>query len=123
MKSILDLKNPIDIVNDNKTNNTDERKKKALSDITKDYVFTVDNFIKMCLILIRIRANIPVIMMGETGCGKTSLIRKLSELQNNGECNLIIDNIHAGHTNEDIIKFIEEKVIPERKRKIRKKKI
>ena len=116
LKSILDLKNPIDIVKDNKNSNKDEKEdKKALSEITKDYVFTVDNFIKMCLILIRIRANIPVIMMGETGCGKTSLIRKLSELQNNGECNLIIDNIHAGHTNEDIIKFIEEKVIPEAK--------
>ena len=87
LKSILDLKNPIDIVQDNKTKNEDEKEnRKALSEITKDYVFTVDNFIKMCLILIRIRANIPIIMMGETGCGKTSLIRKLSELQNNGEC-------------------------------------
>ena len=54
--------------------------------------------------------------MGETGCGKTSLIRKLSELQNNGKCLLVIDNIHAGHTNEDIIKFIDEKVIPEAKK-------
>jgi ABC-type nitrate/sulfonate/bicarbonate transport system ATPase subunit len=62
-------------------------------------------------------------MMGETGCGKTSLIRKLSELQNNGECNLIIDNIHAGHTNEDIIKFIEEKVIPEAKKLKEKEKL
>ena len=69
----------------------------------------------MCLILIRLRAKIPVIMMGETGCGKTSLIRKLSELQNNGQCLLIIDNIHAGHTDEDIIKFINEQVIPEAK--------
>ena len=83
----------------------------SLSEITKNYVFTEDNFIKMCLILIRLRANIPVIMMGETGCGKTSLIRKLSELMNNGDCNLVIDNIHAGHTNEDIINFIETKVI------------
>ena len=33
----------------------------------------------MALILLKIRAGIPVIMMGETGCGKTSLIRKLSQ--------------------------------------------
>ena len=65
----------------------------------------------MFLILIRLRAGIPVIMMGETGCGKTSLIRKLSELQNNGKCLLVIDNIHAGHHDEDIINFIENKVI------------
>ena len=77
----------------------------------------------MCLILIRLRANIPVIMMGETGCGKTSLIRKLSELQNNGKCLLVIDNIHAGHTNDDIINFIETKVIPEAKKLSEKEKI
>ena len=102
-KSILDIKNSIDEKKDDLV---------PLSEISKDYVFTVDNFIKMCLILIRLRANIPVIMMGETGCGKTSLIRKLSELQNNGNFLLVIDNIHTGHTNEDIIKFIEEKVLP-----------
>ena len=70
----------------------------------------------MVLILLRIRANIPVIMMGETGCGKTSLIRKLSELINNGSNNnMKILNIHAGITDKDIIKFLEEKVINEAK--------
>ena len=105
LKSILDIKNPIEKKeNDNNII--------SLKDITKDYVFTEDNFIKMCLILIRLRANIPVIMMGETGCGKTCLIRKLSEMQNNGKSLLITDNIHAGHSNEDIINFIEKEVIP-----------
>ena len=46
--------------------------------IDKDeYVITNDNFRKMVLIIYRIVANIPVILMGETGCGKTSLIKKL----------------------------------------------
>jgi len=111
LKSILDLDNPVEI--ENKDNLEEKDRKISLMEMTKNYVITVDNFIKMCLILIRIRANVPIIMMGETGCGKTSLIRKLSELQNDGKCLLVIDNIHAGHTNEDIIKFIEEKVIPE----------
>ena len=57
--------------------------KKSLEEITGDYVLTADNFVKMVLILLRIRSRIPVIMMGETGCGKTSLIRKLSEMLNN----------------------------------------
>ena len=109
LKSILDIKNPIE-------KKEGKNELISLSEITKDYVFTEDNFIKMCLILIRLRANIPAIMMGETGCGKTSLIRKLSELQNNGKCLLVIDNIHSGHTNEDIINFIEVKVIPEAKK-------
>ena len=87
-----------------------------LEKITKDYVFTADNFIKMVLILIRIRSGIPVIMMGETGCGKTSLIRKLSEMKNEGEKNKMkIMNIHAGTNDEDIIKFINKSVIPEAK--------
>ena len=84
---------------------------KSLEEIADDYVFTSDNFLKMCFILIRIRANIPIIMIGETGCGKTYLIKKFSELQNNGEKLLVIDNIHAGHSNKDIIEFIEENVI------------
>ena len=39
------------------------------------YVLTADNVLKMVLIIQRIRVGIPVIVMGETGCGKTSLIR------------------------------------------------
>ena len=38
----------------------------------------------MILILIRIRNKIPVITMRETGYGKIALIRKLSEMKNNG---------------------------------------
>ena len=69
------------------------------------YVFTADNYIKTILILLRIRAKIPIIMMGETGCGKTSLIKMISKLKNNI---MLIFKIHAGITNEDIIKFIED---------------
>ena len=42
-----------------------------LNNIVDSYVFTADNFIKLMLILIRIRSKIPIILMGETGCGKT----------------------------------------------------
>ena len=91
--------------------------KKTLLEIADDYVFTADNFFKMVLILLRIRANIPVIMMGETGCGKTALIRKLSELLNNGSKNKMkILNIHAGTNDKDIIDFLERKVIPKAER-------
>ena len=50
-----------------------------------NYVITSDNYRKMILISYRILADIPVILMGETGCGKTGLIRKLYQLLNNGE--------------------------------------
>ena len=106
LKEILDIPNPI------KRGEPSERK--SLEEIAGNYVFTADNFVKMVLILLRIRSNIPVIMMGETGCGKTSLIRKLSEMKNNGNANKMkILNIHAGTNDNDIIKFIKEKVLPD----------
>ena len=105
LKEILNLKNPIE--------KSEKNKLISLEEITKNYVFTSDNFSKMIFILMRIRANIPVIMMGETGCGKTALIRKLSELMNNGKTDKMkILNIHAGTTDQEIIDFIEKKVLP-----------
>ena len=79
-----------------------------LRNYSNSYVFTSDNFIKLILILTRIRANIPVVMMGETGCGKTSLLRVLSKLQNKGELKMKIKNIHAGIEEEDIVEFINK---------------
>lgn len=58
----------------------------------------------MQLILLRVNSNIPVIMMGETGCGKTSLIKILADLLN---VKLHILNIHAGICDKDIVSFIE----------------
>ena len=58
---------------------------------------TVDIFRKMILILYRIIANIPVILMGETGCGKTALIKNLNKLLNNGKETLETVNIHPSY--------------------------
>ena len=104
LKDILDIKNPVE----KNINNS----RISLEEIAGNYVFTADNFVKMILILLRINAKIPVIMMGETGCGKTSLIRKLAEMKNDGEAvNMKIMDIHAGTTDNDIIEFIDN-VIP-----------
>ena len=53
-----------EIINNNKT--------------LQSYVFTNDNFVKMYLLIMRTRANIPTIIMGETGCGKTKLLQMFS---------------------------------------------
>ena len=72
------------------------------------YAFTTDNYIKMVYILMKIRANIPIIMMGETGCGKTSLIKMLSLIKNQGkETRMKILNIHQGIGDDEIISFLE----------------
>ena len=72
-------------------------------------MITNDNFKKLVLIVYRIIANVPVIIMGDTGCGKTSLITKLNQILNNGENTLEIVNIHPGIT-DDILCQIMEKV-------------
>ena len=55
-----------------------KKKLKSIEEIVRENVFTADNFIKIILILLRIREYISIIIMGKTGCGKTSLIKKLS---------------------------------------------
>ena len=78
-----------------------------LKNIVGNYVYTTDNFIKVILILLRIRAKIPVIMMGETGCGKTTLIEMAFKLINKKNIEIKKLNIHSGTTDKDIIKFIQ----------------
>lgn len=62
----------------------------------RDYVLTADNFIKMHLIRLRADLQLPIIIMGETGCGKTSLIKFFVE-RVLGE-QLTVISIHAGVT-------------------------
>ncbi len=66
-------------------------------------VFTLDNFMKLVLIYLRVRSNLPIILMGETGVGKTSLVEYLSKVID-AEC--ITLNIHAGISDEEIINFV-----------------
>ena len=44
-------------------------------DVDPSYELTSDNVMKMMAIWMRFKCNIPVVIMGETGCGKTRLIR------------------------------------------------
>ncbi|CAG8487332.1 35591_t:CDS:10 [Gigaspora margarita] len=67
------------------------------------YALSTDNLLKMALVLLRSRANVPVVICGEAGCGKTSLIQFLSEVVN---VKFEILNLHAGITKERILEFI-----------------
>ena len=71
-----------------------------------EYVVTADNFLKMCIIYLRVQSRVPVVIMGETGCGKTSLIKFFS--QNILNDKLIIFNIHAGITASMILDKVYE---------------
>ncbi|XP_067672826.1 uncharacterized protein [Haliotis asinina] len=74
-----------------------------LNKIDEMYALTPDNLLKMVLIVLRVRAHIPVILMGDTGCGKTSLIHYLSKI-----CGVLfsVQNIHAGVEESDIVDFV-----------------
>ena len=117
LKIILNINNEIgDFPGHNEEDSEEEEndRLKTLYEIKGNYVFTPDNYLKMVLVLLRIRANIPVILMGETGCGKTALIEKLSEMLNNGDKNQLKKlNIYSGTNNHDIIQFLEKEVIPQ----------
>ena len=65
---------------------------KDVDDPDESYVLTVDNLIKMLAIQTRFRCDIPVVVIGETGCGKTRLIRYMCDLaKQKSECkNLLI---------------------------------
>ena len=81
------------------------------------YCLTGDNLLKMLAIFIRLRVGIPVILMGECGCGKTALLNYLCAWL--GVTLLILD-VHGGTTPEEIEGIFET---AERKRDLNKKPI
>ncbi len=68
---------------------------------------TRDNVMKIALLHLRIKAGIPIIIMGETGVGKTVLVELL---------NLLIDgrvktlSLHAGNKEREIKQFVKHHV-------------
>ena len=108
-KFLKRLKHILNLPNDLERDEGDKRSLISILNIgTDNYVITEDNYKKMVLLVYRIKANVPVIIMGETGCGKTSLITKLSQILNNGEKLVKIINIHPGITDEEISKRMKE---------------
>lgn len=79
-------------------------------DPDETYELTTDNILKMLAIHMRFRCDIPVIIMGETGCGKTRLIKFLCELQRSGVAttNMKLVKVHGGTTSETIYSKVRE---------------
>lgn len=79
-------------------------------DPDETYELTTDNILKMLAIHMRFRCDIPVIIMGETGCGKTRLIKFLCELRRSGVAteNMKLVKVHGGTTSEMIYNKVRE---------------
>ncbi|XP_074900257.1 E3 ubiquitin-protein ligase RNF213 isoform X2 [Buteo buteo] len=79
-------------------------------DPDETYELTTDNVLKILAIEMRFRCNIPVVIMGETGCGKTRLIKFLCKLRRS--CveveNMKLVKVHGGTTAEMIYARIKE---------------
>ena len=75
---------------------------------TRQYALTGDNVLKMMLVHVRVTASLPVVIMGETGCGKTSLLKYLQQAACVPDDNFRVLNIHAGIGKPQIIAFVRE---------------
>lgn len=72
------------------------------------YTLTADNCLKMMLVHVRICAGQPIVISGETGCGKTSLIKFLLYLLGMPRDNFRVLNVHAGVGRERITEFVTD---------------
>nr|XP_039261340.1 E3 ubiquitin-protein ligase rnf213-alpha-like isoform X1 [Styela clava] len=73
------------------------------------YELTTDNVLKILAIYMRLKCNIPVIVMGETGCGKTRMVEFMSKLRaagNENVRNMVTLKVHGGVMAEDIYRSV-----------------
>ncbi|XP_061866845.1 E3 ubiquitin-protein ligase RNF213 isoform X2 [Colius striatus] len=79
-------------------------------DPDETYELTMDNVLKILAIEMRFRCNIPVVIMGETGCGKTRLIKFLCRLRRSHVEveNMRLVKVHGGTTAEMIYARVQE---------------
>ncbi|ROL47362.1 E3 ubiquitin-protein ligase rnf213-alpha [Anabarilius grahami] len=80
------------------------------TDPDETYELTTDNMLKMLAIHMRFRCGIPVIIMGETGCGKTRLIKFLCEMHRGGVAteNMKLVKVHGGTSSNIIYTKVRE---------------
>ncbi|PAA48036.1 hypothetical protein BOX15_Mlig016388g2 [Macrostomum lignano] len=77
------------------------------------YELTMDNVKKMLAIYMRFRSEIPVVLMGETGCGKTKLVEFLARIMLPAQsdiCNMRILKVHGAVTTADVVKAVQDAV-------------
>ncbi|XP_059403390.1 E3 ubiquitin-protein ligase rnf213-alpha-like [Carassius carassius] len=80
------------------------------TDPDETYELTTDNMLKMLAIHMRFRCGIPVIIMGETGCGKTRLIKFLCEMHRGAVAsdNMKLVKVHGGTSSDMIYTKVRE---------------
>jgi len=69
----------------------------------KGFVLTIDNVFKMLAVYFRLQAGMPVVIMGETGCGKTFSIKYLATILAFPFYKL---DVHGGLNEQDVVDFM-----------------
>lgn len=82
----------------------EESMKEKKQDI-KRLSFTRDNFMKLAFIYMRLRAGQSVIVMGETGVGKTAIINYLADILS---YDFRVLNMHEGISEDEILDFVRD---------------
>ena len=74
------------------------------------YKLTADNVKKLLATYMRMKAGIPVVIMGETGCGKTRMIKYLCDIlrANRDTKNLYLMKVHGGLSKQTINQKVTE---------------
>lgn len=72
--------------------------------VSAPYILTADNLLKMALVYMRSQCGLPVVMMGDTGCGKTSLLKYLATAAG---VQLQVLNVHAGTSSLDLLQAVD----------------
>eukprot|EP01043_Picozoa_sp_COSAG02_P008916 COSAG02_NODE_294_length_25426_cov_719.561298_2_plen_6193_part_00 len=85
-------------------------KEAEIGNIDDSFVLTIDNIMKMLAVWFRVGSKIPVVIMGETGCGKTFSISYLAAFLNIAFHKL---DVHGGISDEDVVDFMLTKVLPD----------
>ncbi|XP_036418083.1 E3 ubiquitin-protein ligase rnf213-alpha-like [Colossoma macropomum] len=76
------------------------------------YELTLDNVLKILAIHLRFQCNIPVVIMGETGCGKTRLVKFMCDLlkRDDDKTNLMVVRVHGGTTSHMIYQKVKQAI-------------
>jgi hypothetical protein len=104
--SELYLKNLCDVLNLNF-----QQTKEACSKFKggKGFSITKDNYMKICLILLKAELKVPIIMMGESGCGKTYVSQFVSSVLLGEELREL--TLYSGVTEGDLVAFMKSAIV------------
>ena len=83
-------------------------KKEEMGNVDQSFVLTIDNIMKMLAVWFRVGSQIPVVIMGETGCGKTFSINYLAAFLDISFFKL---DVHGGITDADVVQFMDDQVL------------